>query len=108
MKLKSRLLANGITAEKVHETIFRNIYPLPQRLWWKLRLALNFNPFTAERQFVDDLAHASSADEIDQAMFDYLNERHEYKALLMRPSRKRARSYFHRVMNKSAGESFQT
>jgi len=97
-QLREKLIASGIAADEVHRTIFRNIYPLPHRLWWTLRVTLNSDPFTAEWQFVEDLALARTVHDVDQAVFDYHCQRHEYRAFLMRPSRRRARSYFHRVM----------
>lgn len=98
LKLKDQLVASGVAANDVHQTIFRNVYPLPHRVWWTLRVTLNRDPFTAEWQFVDDLAVARTVSDIDEALFDYRCQRRDYKVFLLHPSRHRARSYFSRVM----------
>ena len=98
MTLREKLMADGISEDKVLITIFRNIYPLPSRIWWWVRIKLRFNPFTAERDFLDDMAKAQYMGDVEEALRDYHYHQPEYKVFFMKPSRRRVKDYFKRIM----------
>jgi hypothetical protein len=98
MTLREKLIAARVRHDEVLVTIFRNIYPLPSRIWWWLRIKLRFDPFTAEREFLDDLVNARRMSDVEDSLRDYHNHQPEYKVFLMRPSRRRVKGYFKRVM----------
>jgi len=97
MTVRQKLQAEGIQNDEILFVIFRNIYPLPSRIWWWLRVKLSFDPFTAEREFLDDMGNAQSIRDIDLASQDYRFQSPERKAWFMKPSRRRAKDYFRRV-----------
>ena len=91
-------MADGISEDKVRNTICRNVYPWPSRIWWRVRLDLGFDPFTAEREFLDDLVKAQRMSDVEEALRDYHYHQPEYKVFLMKPSRRRVKDYFNRIM----------
>ena len=97
MTVREKLSAAGVANDEVLAVIFRNIYPLPSRIWWWLRIRFSFDPFTAEREFLNDLGDARSITDIDVASQDYRFQSSERKAWFMKPSRRRAKDYFRRV-----------
>jgi len=101
MTVREKLSAEGIGKDEVLAVIFRNVYPLPARLWWWLRVKLSFDPFTAEREFLNDLGDARTITDIDIASHDYRFQSPERKAWFMKPSRRRAKDYFRRVFGTS-------
>ena len=101
MTVREKLSAKGITNDEILTVIFRNIYPLPSRMWWWLRIRLSFDPFTAEREFLNDLGNARNINDVDVAAQDYRFQSPERKAWFMKPSRRRAKDYFRRVFGTS-------
>ena len=108
MTVREKLVTEGIGNDEVLAVIFRNVYPLPSRIWWWVRIRLSFDPFTAEREFLNDVGNARCLSDIDVASQDYRFQSPERKTWFMKPSRRRAKRYFHRVfapaLDPSSGE----
>lgn len=101
MTVREKLTAAGVANDEVLPSIFRNVYPLPARIWWWLRVRFSFDPFTAEREFLNDLGDARNITDIDVAAQDYRYQSPERKAWFMKPSRRRAKDYFRQVFGTS-------
>ena len=97
MTVREKLQAGGIRSDEVLSVIFHNVYPLPSRIWWWLRVRFSFDPFTAEREFLHDLGNARNTNDIDVASQDYHFQSPDRKAWFMKPSRRRAKDYFRRI-----------
>lgn len=105
MTIREKLSTDGIEKDEILTVIFRNIYPLPSRIWWWVRVRLSFDPFTAEREFLNDVGDARCIRDIEIASQDYRFQSPERKSWFMKPSRRRTKSYFRRIFGPALAPS---
>lgn len=71
MKISTILISLGVSEKDVTWKISSRIFPWYARAFECARLLLGGDPFTAERQFVVELADSSSSQEIEECFFLY-------------------------------------
>ena len=71
MKISAILISLGVPEKDVKWKISSRIFPWYARAFESARLLLGGDPFTAEYQFVSELADSSSRQDIEECFFSY-------------------------------------
>lgn len=69
--IRGALVARGLHEKDVARKIRSKIFPWHARVIDNVRLLLGGDPFTAESQFVRDVADCTSHDELNDCLFSY-------------------------------------
>jgi len=71
MKIRDILILSGVSEKQVAREIYSKIFPWYARIFASIGLLFGGDPFTAEYQFVLELADCSSGEDIDECFFSY-------------------------------------
>jgi hypothetical protein len=99
MTVREKLIAKGCKESQVIEEIFKNIYPHRLRVWWGICRFCSRAKTTPEIAFAQGLAEATSLQDLSDLHWDYRHALPSEKTFLMKPSRKRVRSYFKQMQH---------
>ena len=71
MKIRDILILSGVPEKQVTREIYSKIFPWYARIFASIGLLFGGDPYTAEYQFVSEIADSSSLQDIEECFFSY-------------------------------------